>query len=219
MSGRIKYMRHKNKKSLKNLKQFRVRSKFVFYVLFRPIAQKWFFPIFGLILLAGILHHEATKEYVFENPKITAVEAIRSMSESGHTGSNMTEDYVLEDATVVPQKQTLGSSTSTHSTPVRASGVIEAKIRKAFPGEENIAVAIAKCESSLDPKRIGDTHMKYPSIGLFQINQTWHKYDTETLQNPDENIRIAKEIKERWGNWNAWSCYKFGFYEKHLAIN
>ena len=219
MSGRIKYMRHKNKKSLKNLKQFRVRSKFVFYVLFRPIAQKWFFPIFGLILLAGILHHEATKEYVFENPKITAVDAIRSMSESGHTGSNMTEDSVLEDATVVPQKQTLGSSTSTHSTPVRASGVIEAKIREAFPEDPDNAVAIAKCESQLDPSRIGDTHMAYPSIGLFQINQTWHKYDTETLQNPDENIRIAKEIKERWGNWNAWSCWKFDYYKKYLASN
>ena len=202
-------MRHKNKKSLKNLKQFRVRSKFVFYVLFRPIAQKWFFPIVGLILLGGILHHEATKEYTFENPKVAVVfdKSPGSLNVEG------------QGTLVMPQKQTLGSSTSTHSTPVRASGVIEAKIRKAFPGEENIAVAIAKCESSLDPKRIGDTHMKYPSIGLFQINQTWHKYDTETLQNPDENIRIAKEIKERWGNWNAWSCYKFGFYEKHLAIN
>lgn len=93
---------------------------------------------------------------------------------------------------------------------------VEVKIREAFPEDPDTAVAIAKCESQLDPTRIGDTHMTFPSVGLFQINQTWHKYDTKTLQNADENIRIAKEIKDRWGNWNAWSCYKFGFYQKYL---
>lgn len=184
MSGRIKYMRHKNKKSLKNLKQFRVRSKFVFYVLFRPIAQKWFFPIFGLILLAGILHHEATKEYVFENPKITAVDAIRSMSESGHTGSNMTENSVLEDATVVPQKQTLGSSTSTHSTPVRASGVIEAiqEVASKEGIDWKILYGICKKESNCNPDRVGDNGNSY---GAFQIHQKYHP----------GTIECAKDLK------------------------
>ena len=227
MSGRIKYMRHKNKKSLKNLKQFRkfrTRAKFYIFVLFREWlmegvnkkVQNWFFPIVGLILLGGILNHEFTKEYVFENPKIAVVfeESIVN-GEAQPTPSSVEQDGTL----ATPQKQTLGSSTSTHSTPVRASGVIEAKIREAFPEDPDNAVAIAKCESQLDPSRIGDTHMKYPSVGLYQINQTWHKYPTEQLQNPDENIRIAKEIKNRWGNWNAWSCYKFDYYKKYLASN
>lgn len=101
------------------------------------------------------------------------------------------------------------------ASPVQGS-VIEEKIRKAFPGEEDTAVAIAMCESRLDPMRIGDTDFHKPSVGLFQINQHFHPYSTKELQNADRNIAIAKNIKERWGNWNAWSCYKFGFYEKYL---
>lgn len=90
------------------------------------------------------------------------------------------------------------------------------KIKQAFPEEPEIAVAIAMCESRLNPLAEGDTHMEYHSFGLYQINQTWHKYSKETLTNPDENIRIAKEIRNRWGNWNAWSCYKYQYYQKYL---
>lgn len=128
--------------------------------------------------------------------------------------STSTKEHNAHPISVKAETKTMGSAA-----PVAPQVEVIEKIKKAFPGEEELAVAVAKCESSLDPSRIGDTHMKYPSIGLFQINQTWHKYDTKTLQNPDENIRIAKEIKDRWGNWNAWSCYKFDYYKKHLATN
>lgn len=205
-------------KNLKQFRKFRTRAKFQFYVVWRPRLQKAFFPICGLILLIGILKYESEKEYVFTNPKLAAVVAVAEASETNTVSLPVTSGTNDPMVAKLPQTQTSGSSSDIKTSPVRASDV-EAKIRKAFPGEENIAVAIAKCESQLDPMRIGDTHMKYPSIGLYQINQTWHKYPTEILQNADENIRIAKEIKERWGNWNAWSCYKFGYYEKHLAQN
>ena len=93
---------------------------------------------------------------------------------------------------------------------------VEDKIRKVFGEEGDIAVAVAKCESSLDHSRYGDLHMDYPSIGLFQINQTWHKYSDETLLDADENIRIAKEIRDRWGNWRAWTCWKNDGYKKFM---
>lgn len=84
---------------------------------------------------------------------------------------------------------------------------IEEKIRQAFPEDAEMAIKVAKCESSLQPDRIGDTHLAKPSIGLFQINQIWHDFDTETLLNVDENIKIAKQIYERSGkNWNRWTC-------------
>lgn len=82
---------------------------------------------------------------------------------------------------------------------------IESLIRQEFGSEGDKAVAIAKCESSLDPSRIGDKHMDYWSYGLFQINQTWHKYSKETLLDPVQNVRIAHEIYLK-GGWDRWSC-------------
>ena len=92
---------------------------------------------------------------------------------------------------------------------------IEDKIRKEFGEEGNIAVAIAKAESSLDPSRIGDKHMAKYSYGLFQINQTWHNYPQEKLLDPDFNIKKAKEIKDKYG-WSQWTTYKAGQYLSNL---
>lgn len=205
----------KNRKSLKNLKQFRVRSKFVFYVLFRPIAQKMFFPIMGMILAIGIIHHEYDKQWnqdrwTFTNEPIAESLAKPTNDSSATSPVVDTQSPSENGESVTVKTNTKGDCES----PVAPQ--VEVKIRQAFPEDPDTAVAIAKCESQLDPTRIGDAHMQFPSIGLFQINQTWHKFDTKTLQNPDENIRIAKDIKDRWGNWNAWSCYKFGFYQKYL---
>jgi len=188
------------KKQIKNLKQFRkfkTRVKFQFYVVFRPVAQKWFFvPFLILVIFLGIKDWYANRgEWSFENPTVTTAEALTVRSE------------VIETSSV--------SNSYTDPAVVIGGDIVE-KIRKVFSEDPDTAVAIAQCESSLDPERIGDTHMKFPSVGLFQVNQTWHKYDTATLQDPDQNIRIAKEIKDRWGNWNAWSCYKQGYYKKFI---
>jgi hypothetical protein len=90
-----------------------------------------------------------------------------------------------------------------------------------FTERPNTALAIAKCESSLDANRIGDTHLAKWSYGLFQINQTWHTYSEETLLNPVENIKIAKQIyndfEQRTGDgFTAWTCYKENLYKKYL---
>jgi hypothetical protein len=95
---------------------------------------------------------------------------------------------------------------------------IEFLIEKYFGEEEkNLAVAIAWCESSLDPSRIGDTHLRRSSYGLFQINQIWHDYSEETLLDAEENIKIAKQIKDKYG-WTQWTCYKNNGYKKFLNI-
>lgn len=88
-------------------------------------------------------------------------------------------------------------------------------IKKTFPEDPKTAVAIAKCESQLDPSRIGDTHMDFYSYGLFQINQTWHKYPKEVLLNPVENVKIARQIYDGAG-WQRWACYTRGGYKKYL---
>jgi hypothetical protein len=86
------------------------------------------------------------------------------------------------------------------------SSRIIALIRSTFPENPDLAVEVARCESSLDPSRIGDTHMAKHSYGLFQINQTWHKYDKEILLNAEENIKIARTIYDSTGNWDRWTC-------------
>lgn len=215
MSGRIKYMRHKNKKSLKNLKQFRVRSKFVFYVLFRPVAQKLFFPIVGVILIIGIIHHEyETKwqedRWTFTNEPIAESHAQPTNDSSATSPVADTKSLSESGESVTVKTKTKGGE----STLAPQVEVIK-KIEQAFPGEEKLAVAVAKCESQLDPKRIGDKHMSKWSYGLFQVNQTWHPYSEATLLNPDENIRIAKEIRDK-GGWKRWSCYSQDYYLKYM---
>lgn len=95
------------------------------------------------------------------------------------------------------------------------SGSIEGLIARYFQNDAQLAIAIAKCESSLEPLRIGDTHLAKPSIGLFQINQIWHPYTIEQLQDPEFNCKVAKEIQEKNG-WSRWTCYKNGGYKKFL---
>ena len=145
-------------------------------------------------ILVPIIDGLGSQQVVFENPTLTTAVALAASSEGVPSSVS---DNPTDPAVVI-------------------GGDIAEKIRKAFPEDPDTAVAIAMCESRLDPTREGDTDMEKHSWGLFQINQTWHKFDTETLTNPDENIRIAKEIKDRWGNWNAWSCYKQGYYKKFI---
>jgi hypothetical protein len=88
-------------------------------------------------------------------------------------------------------------------------------IKKYFPGEEKLAYAIMMCESSGEADRIGDTHMKKYSYGLFQINQTWHELSEKELLDPETNVRYAKELRDKSG-WSQWSCFKNGGFNKFL---
>ncbi|MDW7730778.1 MAG: transglycosylase SLT domain-containing protein [Bacillota bacterium] len=91
----------------------------------------------------------------------------------------------------------------------------ETVICEVFKNECDIAVAVAKAESNLNPEVIGDRHLAKPSIGLFQINQIWHDYSTEDLMNPEFNIKIAKQIRDS-GGWERWTTYRTGAYLNFL---
>jgi len=88
-------------------------------------------------------------------------------------------------------------------------------IKKYFGDEWKTAYAVMMAESHGDPSRIGDTHLSKPSIGLFQINQIWHPYTVEQLQDPEFNIKTAKDIRDS-GGWERWTTYRTGQYEKFL---
>jgi hypothetical protein len=110
-----------------------------------------------------------------------------------------------------------------------------------FGKEAGIARAIAKAENYAgEPKAINTNHDRqslpdkpwtqyFPNgsedYGLMQINLFWNwpKVPGETkaekvewIQDPENNIKLAKQIRDGWGNYNAWSTYKSGKYKKYL---
>lgn len=74
------------------------------------------------------------------------------------------------------------------------------RIREYFPEDPDRAVAIAKCESNLNPKAISPTN----DHGLMQINKTVHVvegdiYDVET------NLAFARKLYDE-RKWKPWVC-------------
>lgn len=104
---------------------------------------------------------------------------------------------------------------------------IEQMIKDAFPENYHDAITVAKCESGLDPSKIGDKALiTYngddivgDSIGLFQIRTGGKDFNRARANNmtPDEfrrwmldakeNIKYAKSIYDRQG-WGPWTCKK-----------
>ncbi len=86
------------------------------------------------------------------------------------------------------------------------------EIRSVFGPYANQALAIASCESGLNPnarnpRPVGRAH----AAGLFQIldTSTWYTTSSRNASpyNADANIRAAYEIFHRDGNnWREWAC-------------
>jgi len=97
---------------------------------------------------------------------------------------------------------------------------VEEQIRRMFPEDPNTAVAIAKCESGLNPDVIGDGHTAYVSVGLMQIRtlptrMDYYNLTVNKLKDPVVNLLMARIIYDRSG-WQPWSCYTKGYYNKYL---
>lgn len=176
-------MRHKNKKSLKNLKQFRVRSKFVFYVLFRPIAQKWFFPVMTLILLGGILHYEyrekwSDERWTFTNETISSVPAEALVGEEPLQSTSIAErNRAHPEGGVVKTKDEGGAGS-----PVAPQVEVIKKVAEKEGIDWKILYGICKKESNCNGDRVGDSGNSY---GYFQIHQKYHP----------GTIKCAKDLK------------------------
>lgn len=81
---------------------------------------------------------------------------------------------------------------------------IEEKIRATFPESPDRAVAIAKCESGLNPKAVSPTH----DSGLMQLNDV---HDTRLKElgldkfDVDDNLTFARILYDERG-WKPWAC-------------
>ena len=107
---------------------------------------------------------------------------------------------------------------------VSNKGDIEKLIIKYFGKDADMAVAIAKCESGLNPSRIGDGHLRFEkdgrlfgaSYGVFQVRDLPGRFDDpDKMLNAEENIKWAKSLFDRSG-WTPWSCYTNSGYERFI---
>lgn len=86
---------------------------------------------------------------------------------------------------------------------------IEQEIRDTFPESPELALAIFKCESGLNPTAKGPTS----DFGIAQIHEpSWGKKAKQLgLENyktdVKENLAMARYIYEGRGNFNDWVCY------------
>jgi len=91
---------------------------------------------------------------------------------------------------------------------------IETEIADVFGAESRIALAVAKAESGLNPRAINRNTNGSKDVGIFQINDR-HGWSDEELLDWKNNIRIAKELRDRRG-WSEWVVYSNGSYINYL---
>ena len=83
-------------------------------------------------------------------------------------------------------------------------------IRKTFPEDPHVAVAVATCESGLKPTAYNPTNKNGSTDGgLWQIN-TVHDKKLKELgldkYNPEDATKFARMLYEERG-WKDWVCY------------
>ena len=135
----------------------------------------------GLLLLTGILgtlnNKSVAKSNTAPNIEVKQNVALASVSEK----------KIIEPAPAVVAPKPL---------------TIKELIAKYFPENTKLAIAIADCESSFDPKQINEKG-KDMSYGLFQINIKGKlaigRPSKQELFNPEINVKTARKIYEQSG--------------------
>lgn len=126
--------------------------------------------------------------------------------------------YASEKPEVVP------STTPTPTVALESTTQsVEDIIREVFGEDAEVAIAVAKAESGLNPNTTNFAERDC-SVGLFQINLAhdfcngirvhWNKVPGDTLdekvawlQIPENNIRLAKKIHDASNGFTPWSVY------------
>lgn len=120
--------------------------------------------------------------------------------------STTTTTTTLKQITVKP-----GRPTPPVESPSYEPGTIEALIAESFPVNPALWIAIARCESGLNP----NSYNAEGASGLFQIMMPLHKdmlLPGENIYDPHVNIRIALSLSHggtQTGDWNSSSgCWR-----------
>lgn len=84
-------------------------------------------------------------------------------------------------------------------------------IRSTFPEDPHTAIAVAKCESGLNPNAYNPTNRDGSTDGgLWQINST-HDQTLDSMGlnkwDPEDATKFARYLYDSSGGWNDWVCY------------
>ncbi len=95
---------------------------------------------------------------------------------------------------------------------------IEQEIRNTFPEAQNVAVAIPKAESELNPKAFNpEAHRGCNgSIGIMQIACVHNRHDPQELHDVQYNLKVARRIYDARGNFNDWGAFTDGRYKTYM---
>lgn len=94
---------------------------------------------------------------------------------------------------------------------------IEEKIKNVFGKDGDVAVAVFKAESGLDPNVIGDLKTKYPSVGIAQIRMLPERgLKVADMLDEDKNIAYAKMLFDKSG-FSPWTKFNNGDFKKYLT--
>jgi len=124
------------------------------------------------------------------------------------------QEVVVDDE--VPKPIEFEELSIVNPEPAEDNENIEDKIKRIFPEDWRMAIAIFKAESGLRADAKGDTNTPYPSIGVAQIRMLPERgLNEEDLKDPEYNLQYARLLKDKSG-WYPWSCYKNGSYKKYI---
>ena len=97
------------------------------------------------------------------------------------------------------------------------------KIAKEEGVDDEVLLAVIKCESGLNPKAINKNPNGTTDYGIIQANSYWYIEKMrlltidEALNNPEKCVRImAKRFKQ--GAADDWICFKTGRYIPFLKV-
>ncbi len=193
MGEKLKQMKTKIKNYLRKKKSQFLKSKFLVFVLGATIGVTYTY----IYMTAPLLFQSITKTIEINN----------------RASAEVVSEIVGEEVQAPSLAKT---SPNTHNG-------IEGLVSRYFGADALIAIAIAKCESSLDPHRIGDKDKQFykngklygKSCGLFQIRLFPNRPNCDYLLDTENNVKYAKKLFDKKG-WKPWSCYTNGNYKKFL---
>lgn len=92
-------------------------------------------------------------------------------------------------------------------------------IARTFPEDPHTAIAVATCESNLNPMAYNPSNTNGSvDRGLMQLNST-HDARMDALGldpwNPEDNVAFARLLYDESG-WRPWVC---AWHKDHLAMN